>query len=424
MSLRSTSIEARRRTPASIGEGARGLVGRRGMLGHGPERTLFVTQFVPPRGDARVPVPSPAAAGGASRTGLVATATASTKAPDTVGFRSSGQSPGQSPGRPLPTLHLIGPGQVGRAFLRQIENTPVRLVAVSDSSATVHDAAGLAAGALLRHHEPIAALPGAERLTTEVAIGAVAADVVVDATAPTRHTAAEAVLRGRAALRHGACLVLASKLALAVASPEWLFGERRRRLGIDAALGGTGRRLLAQLDELRGRCHRITLVPNASTTALITAIEAGAHPDEALAGARASGVLEPDATLDLDGTDAATKLAIVAGAVFGEPFLRPPVPHEIPRQPFASLDVELLRARARAGRTTRLVARAELGGRNLRVGYEELAADDPLAVGPALVAYHYDLVDGPRCFVGDGIGPERTAAALLADVQALVEVRR
>ncbi|MEO6593907.1 MAG: hypothetical protein ABIP94_04050, partial [Planctomycetota bacterium] len=74
----------------------------------------------------------------------MSSATASKAGPDTVGFRSSGQSPGtRLPGAPPRSLHLIGPGQVGRAFLRQIAALPVAVVAVSDSTATVFDRRGL-----------------------------------------------------------------------------------------------------------------------------------------------------------------------------------------------------------------------------------------------------------------------------------------
>ncbi|MBZ0151617.1 MAG: hypothetical protein K8J09_08805, partial [Planctomycetes bacterium] len=68
-------------------------------------------------------------------------------APANDRFFSSGQSPGG------PTLHLIGPGRVGREFLRQLEEQPLplRLVAVSDATATAYDRAGLSAAAVLAH---------------------------------------------------------------------------------------------------------------------------------------------------------------------------------------------------------------------------------------------------------------------------------
>lgn len=60
-------------------------------------------------------------------------------------FHSSGQSPG------LPTLHLVGPGRVGRCLLERLADAPIRLVAVTDSTATVFGRRGLDAAALAAH---------------------------------------------------------------------------------------------------------------------------------------------------------------------------------------------------------------------------------------------------------------------------------
>src|SRR4030095_11316308 len=63
-------------------------------------------------------------------------------------------SSGPSPTAPAllppasPTLHLIGAGKVGRAFLRLLADLPLRLIAVSDTSATLFSREGLDARAL------------------------------------------------------------------------------------------------------------------------------------------------------------------------------------------------------------------------------------------------------------------------------------
>ena len=51
------------------------------------------------------------------------------------------------------TLHLVGPGQVGRSFLQQLAALPVRGVAVSDSTATVFDRRGLVLDAIVAHRQ-------------------------------------------------------------------------------------------------------------------------------------------------------------------------------------------------------------------------------------------------------------------------------
>ncbi len=335
-------------------------------------------------------------------------------------FRSSGQSPGSA--QPRPNLHLIGPGQVGRAFLQQLDGLSLTVVAVSDSTATVFDRAGLSLVSLLAHKAAggaLATLPRAETIPTELAIRIVGANVVVDATPSGEAGTAAAVQRARTALQNGAFLALSGKNALAAAAPEWLLGAYRGRVGLHAVLGGTGQALARELLELREHCRSVALVGNVTTTVLITAIERGASLEQGIAEAQARGLLEPDPTLDLDGSDAATKLRCVWGAVFGESWAKPPTSAQVQRQDIRSLDVQVVRERAGRCATTRLVARAERGG-NWRVSYEELPLGSPLAAPPDRVVYGYELPAGLRVHTGLAVGYAATAAALLADVKAAI----
>ena len=351
--------------------------------------------------------------------------------PSRDAFHSSGQSPGQSPGpssAAVRTLHLLGPGQVGRALLTRLAALPVRVTAISDSTATVFDRGGLPIAALLAHKQAGSALsvwPRAEAIPTELAIRIVGADLVVDAT-PTRAEDTEAaVRRGRAALQNGAFLALCGKNAIA-ASPEWLHGNERGRVGVHAVFGGAGQALVRELPELRAHCEALALVGNATSTVLIEAIERGVTLAEGIAAAQARGLLEPDPTLDLDGSDAATKLRAVWGIVFGDGRSELPAFARIARQDIRSLDLDLVRARAARGATTRLVARGSRSGADLRVAFEELPLGSPLAAPADRVVYGYQLPAGLRVHTGLALGHERTADALLADLaQALAtEVRR
>lgn len=341
-------------------------------------------------------------------------------------FRSSGQSPG-TPGAPR-TLHLVGPGEVGRSFLQQCARLPARVVAISDSTATVFDRGGLPLQALLAHKAAGGSLvswPRAEAIPTELAVRIVGADVVVDATPTREQDTAAAVQRVRAALQHGAFVALSGKNALAAAAPEWLLGAHRGRVGIHAVLGGAGQSLVRELPELREHCRGFALVGNVTTTVLIQAIERGASLAEGIDEAKARGLLEPDPTLDLDGSDAATKLRCVWGAVFGNSWLATPGAERIVREDVRALDVDVVRARASSGATTRLVARGSRAGTGLRVSFEEVPPGSPLACPPDRVVYAYDLPAGLRVHTGFAVGYERTAAALLGDVEAALaaEVR-
>lgn len=348
--------------------------------------------------------------------GSLSAATASQTPRDTVGYRSSGQSPG------APTLHLVGPGEVGRRFLQNLGGSPYRVVAVTDSSATVFARGGIDTGAVLAHKaqgKPLAAFAGAEAIATPLAIELVAAEVVVEATPSAAADAEAALQRVRAALRSGCRVALAGKNALAVAAPELLLDQNRGRVGIDAVLGGAGAQLVRELDELRARCAEVALVGNVTTTVIVQAIERGASVEDGIAHARALGLLEPDATLDLDGSDAATKLAAVTGAVFGERWLAPVDLRAIAREDVRAPDAALLRSRAASGATTRLVARGTRDGVR-SVAFEEVAKGSPLAAPPDRVVYTYALPAGLRVHTGTAVGYDRTAAALLADCTAFL----
>ena len=75
--------------------------------------------------------------------------------------------------------------------------------------------------------------------------------------------------------------------------------------------------------------------------------------------AQARGLFEPDPTLDLDGSDAATKLRAVWGAVFGDSW-RPVRSAAVARDDIRALDVEVEKARARAAAPPRDSSRAAI----------------------------------------------------------------
>ncbi len=321
-------------------------------------------------------------------------------------FCSSGTSP---------TLHLIGPGQVGRALLGLLDGGSFRLIAVSDRQATVHDRHGLDPLVIAAHKQSaqsLTDLPGSESIPLPLAVSVSAADLVVDVSSADPSTLESALEVGRKALAQGSRLILARKDALARAGSEWFVDTRE--IGCNAALGGTGVRLLSELAELRENCRGISLVANASSTAIIEAIEDGQDFAAGLAKASELGLLEANPELDLCGHDAALKLSIVVAAVFG----RRLEPSALARLDLRSLDPHVLRRRAAEGRCTRLLAHCPREG-DASLEFCELPRTSPLAVPRDRAAYAYELADGQlRLHVGSGLGPLPTAKAVLADLHA------
>jgi homoserine dehydrogenase len=335
--------------------------------------------------------------------------TGSATARETVGLASSGTSPGR--------IHLLGLGAVGRAFLDSLAGRGATIVAASDSTATVYARDGLAPLDLVRikaDGRRLIDVEGSEDLPTEFAVDVIESDVLVDAVVRDQRDPRLAVECARFALRRGSRVVFASRRALAANAHAWRAEIASGRIGWNAALGGTGRLLAAELPDLARRCEEITLVTSAASTAVIGALERGLAFDEAVAQARVSRLLDLDRTADFDGTHVAEQLAITAGAIFGHALDL----ERIERDDLRAIDVDLVRDRARRGFTTRFVGCARRDGRPT-VRLEEVPRGSILAAPPDRVVCAYRIDPrNLRVHVGRALRPEGAALALLEDLFA------
>ena len=330
-------------------------------------------------------------------------------------YGSSGTSPTAANG--TVRVHLFGVGLVGSELLGRLPET-CRLVAVTDSSATVHVEAGLDPVAIRdfkRAGVPLAGHARGDVIARDAALRRVGADLVIDAMPSDPRRAESHRAWASTVIDSGAALAMASKQALKGAAGEWIRPDLRDRVGLNAVLGGTGDRLQAEIAELREDAVACAVAGSATSTLIIDAIERGARVDQGIERAERAGVLEPDPELDFRGEDAAVKLAIVAGALWGGRVDA----SAISREDLRDLDPDLLVERALRGSTTRLVGRATRGG-DLSLRYEEVPRSTALAIGLGEVAYAYELGSGEtRVHRGQGVGPAGTAEALAADVERL-----
>jgi homoserine dehydrogenase len=157
-------------------------------------------------------------------------------------------------------------------------------------------------------------------------------------------------------------------------------------------------------------------VVNSTTNFMLTAMENGEDYGAALERMQAAGVAEADPSLDVDGWDAAAKAAVLANILLDANT----TPLSVAREGIGpATGARAIEARTR-GRRVKLVATGSGRGATaqLRVGLEELAADDPLAIleGQAN-ALELDTWPLGRIVITqrDG-GLEKTAYALLADL--------
>lgn len=224
-------------------------------------------------------------------------------------------------------------------------------------------------------------------------------------------------------LASGRHVVTANKEVMAKHGAELLAlaAEHEVRLLYEASVGG-GIPIISPLsrDLLANEVTAVTAIINGTTNFMLTAMATeGADYDDVLAEAQRLGYAEPDPTADVEGFDAAYKLAILCGLAFGLEV----APEAIDRQGISSLTSRDFAYAAELGYTIKLLAGARLDGDELIASVRPtlIDRDEPLAKVDGVlnaVQIEGDLV-GSVLFEGPGAGPAPTASAVLADVLEL-----
>ncbi len=353
-----------------------------------------------------------------------------------------------------PDLVLIGFGNVARRFVRLLDERAAelrrdhalepRVVAIATSRhGAARDMRGLDVARALDLVERGASLtpldapvaggfPPAGPVSAVEVIGQAARAaresggtrplVVVETTVLDVAAGQPAIDHVRAALGAGAHVVTANKGPVAFAYAE-----------LDSLARAAGRRFLFEGAVMDGipifnlvrdtlpavRISGFSGVVNSTTNFIITAMEGGQAFDEALAEMQAAGIAESDASLDVDGWDAAAKAAALANVLLGANT----TPRQVERSGIGHLTVDEVRAVAARGRRLKLVARGQRreGGVSVRVGLEEVPADHlfaTLAGQQNALVLETDLL-GDFSIVQLGGGLTQTAYALVSDLAAL-----
>jgi homoserine dehydrogenase len=235
--------------------------------------------------------------------------------------------------------------------------------------------------------------------------------------------ARELILR---AIARGKDVVTANKDLIATEGP-WLAAFAARTgatLRYEAAVGGAIPIVRALGGALAGE-HVLEIggVLNGTTNFILDAMESGAGYGEALEEAQRLGFAESDPRSDVDGHDAAHKLAILAGLAFR----RPSVSRSLGRRGIAEISSADVEAGAARGLRLKLIAVARRVGDGIEAGVTPayVAADHPFARarGAENVVRVLGRGCGPLVFSGAGAGGDATASAVVADVLAALESR-
>ncbi len=154
---------------------------------------------------------------------------------------------------------------------------------------------------------------------------------------------------------------------------------------------------------------------NSTTNLILTRMESGDAFEKALAYAQTIGVPETDPSGDVDGWDAAVKVAALATVLMEAPLK----PDQVEREGIRGITPELIYKAKMAGKRWKLVCSAErtAGGVKGRVAPEMVPASSPfyqLEGTTSMVQFETDVI-GMLSVVENGPGPETTAYGLLAD---------
>lgn len=221
-------------------------------------------------------------------------------------------------------------------------------------------------------------------------------------------------------LESGKDLVTANKAVIAEHGPE-LF-DRSRELGRSIAFEATvagGIPIVCAIGQCLSANQIVSLhaILNGTSNYILTQMEeAGLDYDKAVEEAKRLGFAEDDPTLDVDGTDTAQKLSILAHLAFGARVNW----KEIPRQGIDVLDPRDLKFAKELGYRIKLLAIAELvaEGLELHVSPTLVRLGAPLAE----VRGEYNAISvvgdavGRVFFHGLGAGKMPTASAVVADL--------
>jgi len=243
-------------------------------------------------------------------------------------------------------------------------------------------------------------------------------DVLVELIGGTNH--ASALIEH--ALHLGRHVVTANKALIARA------GEHLRALAeandvtirAGAAVGGA-LPALELIDQARsnGPISGLGGVLNGTTNFIIDQLAHGEELEHAIEAAQRAGYAEADPTLDLNGTDSAQKLIMLARAAFGIslPF------EKIARQGVEHLDASALMESGRRGSTIRLVATCRWNGAGLHASVAPVEVPISSPFGQLRGAQNGLLVETNngwgRVVRGIGAGRWPTTEAVMADLLAL-----
>jgi homoserine dehydrogenase len=323
---------------------------------------------------------------------------------------------------------LIGYGVVGQGLARILRHRHSenlqdygfnpKIVAIVDRGGAAVDPKGLNLEEMLEYKKKgtVAAIPkvGHSKLTPLEIIESVEAEVVVEATPTNVKNAEPALSHIKSAFKTGKHVVTTNKgpLALEMPSLTELADHNNVYLRFSGTVGG-GTPVL----ELAKKCLAgdkivsIRGILNGTTNYILTEMaEKSISFQEALGRAQKLGYAETDPSMDIDGTDSACKIVIMANWIMNKKLTLA----DVKVKGIRDVKLEALEKAAKKGNTIKLIGSINTSA---QVTPTEISRHNPLCVSGVLNAVTYvSEFAGEETIIGRGAGGMETASAVLRDL--------
>ena len=261
-----------------------------------------------------------------------------------------------------------------------------------------------------------------QNFSTDEALQQVPFDVLLELSVTNLRDGEPAVSYIRKALEWGKHVVTTNKgpIALYLDALTELAKERGVALRYEGTvMAGTPLLNLIEKNLAGLEITKVEGILNGSTNFILTRMEDGLEYEDAVEEARGKGILEADASADLDGWDAVAKVMILSQAVFGEPL----EVGQVQRQGIAHLRREdILKAQA-VNKVWKLIARVEKVGKRMEASVrpEMVDRDQPLAMVKGTMNAATIFTDYMKevTIFGPGAGRHETGFAVLNDLLAI-----
>jgi len=322
---------------------------------------------------------------------------------------------------------LCGFGVVGQNFaklllsrsedLYVLHGLKPRIVGVFDSKGVATSSAGLDLKRLLevkkrddnirKYHNKEKDANGADM------ISGMEAEVLIETTPSNYKDAEPGMSHIVNAMKNGLHVITVNKGPLALAFPSLmeLATYNQVLLKFSGTVGGGTPILDYAKNSLRGeRIVSFQGILNGTTNYILTNMANGMTFKAALADAKKKGYVETNASLDIDGFDAAAKLVILANWIMN---MKVTI-KDIERKGISKVTPSDIKKAAARKCAVKLIASCN---RELVVAPKEIPLDDPLCVNGTLNAITFNSEhSGQQTIIGRGAGGMETASSILRDL--------